>query len=170
MDKKTKILIGILIVLIILLIVYLSYIFTQNNSKEVEANVSENEVIENETTEENTVETDVVEEDNKAKENEPNTQNTANSEKTNNTQSTVNSNNTEVVGKEEQESNSENKVENPEETAIKLAKEKWGETSKNYVFTVDQIENNVYHIAVVSNAQVIGYVDVNMNTKTAVER
>ena len=158
MDKKTKILIGILIVLIILLIVYLSYIFTQNNSKEVEANVSENEVIENETTEENTVETAVVEEDNKAKENEPNTQNTANSEKTNNTQSTVNSNNTEVVGKEEQE------------TAIKLAKEKWGETSKNYVFTVDQIENNVYHIAVVSNAQVIGYVDVNMNTKTAVER
>jgi len=51
-----------------------------------------------------------------------------------------------------------------------LAKEEWGETSKNYEFTVDQIEGDIYHIAVNSNAQVIGYVDVNIKTKTATER
>lgn len=45
-----------------------------------------------------------------------------------------------------------------------------GETSESYVFTIDQIEGKIYHVAVNSNAQVIGYIDVNIETKTAVER
>ena len=58
-----------------------------------------------------------------------------------------------MLEKEEAESNKGNGGVNPQEIAINLAKEEWGETSKNYEFTVDQIEGDIYHIAVNSNAQ-----------------
>ena len=178
LDKVTKVLISILSVLIILLIGYFSYIFLQNNDDEKNSGLSENKL------EQNIVNENELEENReKQEQNTIDGENTTNSEdalnssknanvpQNNNTnQKTVKNNTTEVIGKEEQESNNESNGINPDETAIKLAKEKWGETSKNYVFNVDQIEGNIYHIAVISNAQVIGYVDVNIDTKTAVER
>lgn len=168
LDKVTKVLISILSVLIILLIGYFSYIFLQNNDDEKNSGLSENKLEENrEKQEQNTIDG----ENTTNSENALNSSENANVPQNNNTnQNTVKNNTTEVIGKEEQESNNESNGINPDETAIKLAKEKWGETSKNYVFNVDQIEGNIYHIAVISNAQVIGYVDVNIDTKTAVER
>ncbi len=68
------------------------------------------------------------------------------------------------MGKEEQESSEESGSENPEEVAIALAKEEWGETSSSYRFVVENVEGNVYHIAVISNATTIAYMDVNIAT------
>ena len=172
LDKVTKVLISILSVLIILLIGYFSYIFLQNNDDEKNSGLSENKLEQNIVNESELEENREKQEQNTIDgENTINSENALNSsENANVPQNTVKNNTTEVIGKEEQESNNESNGINPDETAIKLAKEKWGETSKNYVFNVDQIEGNIYHIAVISNAQVIGYVDVNIDTKTAVER
>lgn len=68
------------------------------------------------------------------------------------------------MGREEQESQEQSGTENPEEVAIAMAKEEWGETSSSYRFVVEKIEGNVYHIAVISNATTIAYMDVNIET------
>ena len=183
MDKKTKILLIILTILIILLVGYVTYIFAKNKNQQVDSKIGENITTEN-ITEKNETENEIENEQNKIEENnskettennessEENTEKPINSNIKESYQNTTNNNNNgkEIVGKEEQESNNENSGVNPEEIAIKLAKEKWGETSESYVFTIDQIEGKIYHVAVNSNAQVIGYIDVNIETKTAVER
>lgn len=168
MDKITKRLVVVLIILIILLVGYVGYIWYKNKG---------NAKKESESTEQNTI---AIDQENNDEENEitENATNTGivenaiskNELKRNTSVKKEESSNTKVVGKEEAESNKENGGVNPQEIAINLAKEEWGETSKNYEFTVDQIEGDIYHIAVNSNAQVIGYVDVNIKTKTATER
>ena len=180
MDKKTKILLIILTILIILLVGYLTYIFAKNKNQQIDSKTEENIITEN-ITEKNEIENEEnkIEENNSNEttgsneNNEKDTEKPISSNNTESSQNTTNNNNNngkEIVGKEEQESNNENSGVNPEEIAIKLAKEKWGETSESYVFTIDQIEGKIYHVAVNSNAQVIGYIDVNIETKTAVER
>lgn len=177
MDKKTKILLIILTILIILLVGYVTYIFAKNKNQQVDSKIGENITTEN-ITEKNEIENEEnkIEENNSNEttgSNEKDTEKPISSNNTESSQNTTNNNNNngkEIVGKEEQESNNENSGVNPEEIAIKLAKEKWGETSESYVFTIDQIEGKIYHVAVNSNAQVIGYIDVNIETKTAVER
>ena len=174
MDKKTKILLIILTILIILLVGYVTYIFAKNKNQQVDSKIGENITTENEIeNEENKIEENNSNETTENNESsEENTEKPINSNNKESSQNTTNNNNNgkEIVGKEEQESNNENSGVNPEEIAIKLAKEKWGETSESYVFTIDQIEGKIYHVAVNSNAQVIGYIDVNIETKTAVER
>ena len=175
MDKKTKILLIILTILIILLVGYVTYIFAKNKNQQIDSKTEENIITKNEIeNEENKIEENNSNETTGSNENnEKDTEKPISSNNTESSQNTTNNNNNngkEIVGKEEQESNNENSGVNPEEIAIKLAKEKWGETSESYVFTIDQIEGKIYHVAVNSNAQVIGYIDVNIETKTAVER
>ncbi len=162
MDRVTKVLIGILVILIITLICYIGYIAVQDRNQMANG-ILNNEIYENKTDENEIIGNEKDEE---------NVTNSSNNEITNDIKKQEVSSNTSngVIGKEEQASNKENGGINPEETAINLAKEKWGETSKNYIFTVDQVEGSMYHIAVISNAQVIGYVDVNMETKEVTER
>ncbi len=153
MEKSTKILIGIFIVLIISLVGYLGYIFLDDkNSEELDTNTVNNVEEQNTITDENTT----------------NTTNTTTENSIN--QNTVNTNTTPtstaptVVGKEEKESTEQSGTENPEQTAIDFAKERWGETSSSYNFVVEKVEGNVYHIAVISNTITIAYMDVNLET------
>ncbi len=159
MRTSTKVLIGILIILLITLIAYVTYIFTQEKSV-VENNTEEENVV-NEIEEQNVIneiDTNVVEENT--------TTNTESNESTEtNVEPTQN-----YVGKEEQESSEQSGTENPEQTAIDFAKEKWGETSSSYNFVVENVEGNVYHIAVISNAITIAYMDVDLETGEVTEK
>lgn len=165
MDKKTKIIIGILIVLIIVVIAIVCYRVLVVIPKEVEASTYIKE--ENDTNisqEENSVENEISE--NEVVQNQTQegiAQNTNLSQ--NNEQNTEN----QITGKEEEESNKENTGVNKEEKAIELAKKAWGENSSAYTFSVDYIEGNIYHIQVISNAQTIGYFDVNVDTEEVKE-
>ena len=154
MEKSTKILIGIFIVLIISLVGYLGYIFLDDkNSEELDTNTVNNVEEQNTITDENTTNT-------------TNTTSTENSisQNTVNTNTTPTSTAPTVVGKEEKESTEQSGTENPEQTAIDFAKERWGETSSSYNFVVEKVEGNVYHIAVISNTITIAYMDVNLET------
>lgn len=159
MRTSTKVLIGILIILLITLIAYVTYIFTQEKSV-VENNTEEENVV-NETEEQNVIneiDTNVVEENT-----------TTNTESDESTETTVEPTQN-YVGKEEQESSEQSGTENPEQTAIDFAKEKWGETSSSYNFVVENVEGNVYHIAVISNAITIAYMDVDLETGEVTEK
>ena len=166
MRRSTKILIAILLILIIALVGYIAWIWVEDTLET--ANEGQNEtqnevnVTENETSEAN--ETNVSEEENVI--NDTNTSTTTSA--TSPTSSTSSS--PTVVGKEEQESAEQSGSENPEEAAIELAKQKWGETSSNYKFSVENVEGNIYHISIISNALTIAYMDVDMMTGEVTEK
>ena len=158
MRNSTKMLIGTLLILILILLGYVTYIFIQ-----------EKNVIENETEEENIV--NEIEEQNVVNEIDTNVveKNTVTNTESNESTETSVQPNQNYVGKEEQESNEQSGTENPEQTAIDFAKEKWGETSSSYNFVVENVEGNVYHIAVISNAITIAYMDVDLETGEVTE-
>ena len=156
--KSTKGLTILLVLLVIFLCVYICYVYMQDRNKEknetdtiVQENIIQNSIIENTLNEVNTE--NIV------------TQQTQNI----NTQNSIKNNEPEVVGKEEQESNQETGGINPEEKAINLAKQKWGQNSDAYIFKVDYVEGDIYHVAVISNAMIISYMDVNIKTEEVTE-
>ena len=159
--KSNKGLTVLLIILVIFLCVYLGYIFMQdrNSAKnETNTNAQENMVANN--IQKNT--TNTSNETNNTNKETQQTQNT-------NTQNSVENDGPEVVGQEEEESNQETGGINPEEKAINLAKQKWGQNSDAYIFKVDYVEGDIYHVAVVSNAMIISYMDVNIKTEEVTE-
>lgn len=163
MRKSTKILIGILIILIICLISYIIYIsqneITSTSIQNETQNELENENIVNEI--ENAVNTtNTLQEDNTQNQTSQNTSNEATNQ---------NIPNNDITGKEEQESYEQSGGINPDEKAIDLAKQEWGETAENYLFAVEDIQGNIYRIAVISNATTIGYIEVNLDTGEAKE-
>lgn len=163
MRKSTKVLIGILIILIICLISYIIYIsqneITSTSIQNETQNELENENIVNEI--ENAVNTtNTLQEDNTQNQTSQNTSNEATNQ---------NIPNNDITGKEEQESYEQSGGINPDEKAIDLAKQEWGETAENYLFAVEDIQGNIYRIAVISNATTIGYIEVNLDTGEAKE-
>lgn len=166
MDKKTKIIIGILITLIIIIILVVLYrvlviIPNENTTIDTYSMQDTNNITEK--TEENQTENEIAENEINGNNTEEEVQNTNITEQTQ--QNTQN----QVTGKEEQESNQENNGINKEQKAIELAKKAWGENSDAYTFSIDYIEGNIYHVQVISNAQTIGYFDVNMETEEVKE-
>lgn len=147
-----------LVILVIFLCAYLGYIFVQDSNKAKNdtnnTNTATNSIEENITNTDNTT--------NATNETSQQTQNT-------NTQNSTENDGPEVVGKEEQESNQETGGVNPEEKAINLAKQKWGQNRDAYIFKVDYVEGDIYHVAVVSNAMIISYMDVNIKTEEVTE-
>lgn len=165
MDKKTKIIIGILITLIIIIILVVLYrvlviIPNENTTIDTYSMQDTNNITEK--AEENQTENEIAE-------NEINGNNTEEVQNTNITEQTQQNTQNQVTGKEEQESNQENNGINKEQKAIELAKKAWGENSDAYTFSIDYIEGNIYHVQVISNAQTIGYFDVNMETEEVKE-
>lgn len=166
-DKINKILITLLIILVVFLCLYVFYICTKDRktSQASTTNTSANEVL----TEKNSIDNDVKDEtdiENNidiAKNDEENK--TQNEQKVENTEKSAE----DIVGKEEQESNKETGGINPDEKAINLAKEKWGQNSDAYIFKVDNVEGDIYHVSVVSNATIISYIDVNIKTGEVTE-
>lgn len=164
MDHKTKIGIGVLIVVILTLGIFLAIFFQEKKEVAVISNTNEieNEVqnqIENEVeneTQQNGVEENKIETENKNKVEE------------NKANSINNSTQNQVVGKEEQDSESERPKENLEEKAINLAKKAWGENSDAYQFAIVNRENMIYTVEVrsvtPSASTTIGYYTVNLET------
>ena len=157
-SKSTKGLIIVLVILVIFLCVYLGYILVQD--KNIAKNDTNNTNIATNSIEKNTTNTANI--TNTANTTLQQTQNT-------NTQNSTENDGPVVVGKEEQESNKETGGVNPEEKAINLAKQKWGQNSDAYIFKVDYVEGDIYHVAVVSNAMIISYMDVNIKTEEVTE-
>ena len=141
MTNRTKIIIGIVIVILIIAI-----IFGVTKNKKVENNEVQNQhefgnVFDyiNETNEEenqvnNVIENEVVEENLISEEN-----------KTNNTS---NNNSNAVLGKEEQESSNENTEIDNKETAIELAKKEWAISVNSYDFEAELQSDGTYIVRV----------------------
>lgn len=141
MTNKTKIIIGIVIVILIIAI-----IFGVTKNKKVENNEVQNqlefgnvfdyinEINEEENQVNNVIENEVVEENLISEEN-----------KTNNTS---NNNSNAVVGKEEQESSNENTEIDNKETAIELAKKEWAISVNSYDFEAELQSDGTYIVRV----------------------
>ena len=162
MTNRTKILIGIVILIIIIAI-----IFGVAKNKKVDNNEVQNQrefgnVFDyiNETNEEenqvnNVIENEVVEENIISEE----------KENTNNIQNNI------VVGKEEKESTNENTEVNDKETAIELAKKEWAISVNSYDFEAELQEDGTYIVKVrnkTTRNEVTRYT-VNVKTGAVVE-
>ena len=162
MTNRTKILIGIVIIIIIIAI-----IFGVAKNKKVDNNEVQNQrefgnVFDyiNETNEEenqvnNVIENEVVEENIISEE----------KENTNNIQNNI------VVGKEEKESTSENTEVNDKETAIELAKKEWAISVNSYDFEAELQKDGTYIVKVrnkTTRNEVTRYT-VNVKTGAVVE-
>lgn len=162
MNNQMKIGIGILIVVLLVGAICLALYFhkDQENDSPEENTINEvpNELpkeekeTEKETEEENPIEENKVEE-NQVKENNVVENNTSKQE---------------PIGKEEQESQEQKQEVNPEEKAIELAKQAWGENSDAYQFVVGNREDHVYMIEVrsvtPSSSMTIAYFSVDVKT------
>ena len=141
MTNRTKIIIGIVIVILIIAI-----IFGVTKNKKVENNEVQNqhefgnvfdyinEINEEENQVNNVIENEVVEENLISEEN-----------KTNNTS---NNNSNAVLGKEEQESSNENTEIDNKETAIELAKKEWAISVNSYDFEAELQSDGTYIVRV----------------------
>lgn len=167
MTNKTKILVGILALVAIIILIF--GIVEKNKSKQVNSNVENEENIfeqyvddkdlnniEENNTIENTIEKNEIEQ-NKV-------ENTINNEMQNNS---TNNNNT---GREEQESNNENKEVNNQEKAIEMAKKEWAISVNSYNFQAELQSTGIYKVSVINktdrNVITIYTVDVNAGTVT----
>lgn len=75
----------------------------------------------------------------------------------------------EYIGKEEEETNKEEDTQmTKDEKAIQLAKDQWGEDS-SVTFNIEEKKDNIYYIAVKSNATVVAWYEVNTETWTISE-
>lgn len=162
MRRSTKVLICILVILIICLISYIIYIM---QDKPVSSTSIDNTILNNVESENITNEiTNTVHTTNDINSQNAIEQNTTITEQVNNVDTNDN-----IIGKEEQESNEQSGGVNPDEKAIDLAKKEWGETAENYLFAVEDVNGNIYRIAVISNATTIGYIEVDIETGEAKE-
>lgn len=143
MTNRTKIIIGIITIIVIIAI-----IFGIKKNKKIESNEVQyqseygnvfdyvNETNEEENQINNIEENNVVEENNVLEENETITNNVQNNK------------NDDVVGKEEQESNKENKEVDNKETAIELAKKEWAISVDYYDFEAELQNDGTYIVRV----------------------
>ena len=137
MSNKTKIIIGILVVVAVII----SIVGIIGNLKEKDNNENKDEFSEmydyfNETNEDNETSENQTENNEKANEIENNTVNN----------STTNAH---IIGKEEQESKKEaDKMVDYEQKAIEMAKKEWGISVESYDFVAKRESNTVYTVTV----------------------
>ena len=85
---------------------------------------------------------------------------------------TSNTTNTTVVGKEEQESASQNSGANDEQTAIQLAQKEWGLSVSAYDFKATKNDDGTYNVEVINKTNTRTEVEyiVNVRTGSVVEK
>lgn len=141
MDKKTKVIVTILIIIVIILTIYVGIlIYNLNNTNELEENnlikeeqniTTENIVNQNEIKEENIVENNSIEEQNTSTE-----------------QNAIVDNSNNIIGKEESDSQTSNQGLSNDEKAIQLAKNKYGNVDNTVKFNIANKNGNEYYISV----------------------
>lgn len=140
MKKTQNILTGIIIIAIIALIgIVIWIVYNQMTNSQKQEVTSTNSTTTNKTS--NTTEEEVNEEKN----------------------TTLQSNDDYIGIEEEESSKEENTEKTTDERAIELAKETWGEDD-SVTFSIERKDDNIYYIAVRSNATTISWYKVNTET------
>lgn len=172
MTNRTKILLGIAIIILISLGVYIGIKNNknQNSANNIQQNITNNiydEYLNDEVNQTNEIDNDILSneiETNEIDTNEKTTQ--QNIEKKNTTQSSTNG----VIGKEEQESKNENTSSNDEETAIKLAKKEWAIDVDSFDFQANKNDDGTYSVTVINkktrNTEAVYKVNIKTGTVT----
>lgn len=148
MDKQ-KILNVLIVIAVIAIIVIVGWIiYDQKSNNEVENTISINNAQNEQNKQQIEVEEPVVEELENSKEEE---------------EVTTESKEPEYIGKEEVDSKEETTEKTPEEKAIELAKQTWGE-DKDVIYSLEEKKGKIYYVAVKSNASVLLWYEINTET------
>ena len=135
-QKVLNIIIVLLVIALIAMIGLVIYDSKNSNSEENKVDISKTEINQNQNNQ-------VIEEEIKEEEN----------------------NNEEYVGEEEKESQEEATTElSNAEKALQLAKKEWGEDDNTVTYSIEEKKDNIYYIAVKSNATTISWYQVNTET------
>ena len=135
-QKVLNIIIVLLVIALIAMIGLVIYDSRNSNSEENNVDISKTEINQNQNNQ-------VIEEEIKEEEN----------------------NNEEYVGEEEKESQEEATTElSNDEKALQLAKKEWGEDDNTVTYSIEEKKDNIYYIAVKSNATTISWYQVNTET------
>ena len=135
-QKVLNIIIVLLVIALIAMIGLVIYDSKNSNSEENKVDISKTEINQNQNNQ-------VIEEEIKEEEN----------------------NNEEYVGEEEKESQEEATTElSNDEKALQLAKKEWGEDDNTVTYSIEEKKDNIYYIAVKSNATTISWYQVNTET------
>lgn len=136
-QKVLNIIIVLLVIALIAMIGLVIYDSRNSNSEENNVDISKTEINQNQNNQ-------VIEEEIKEEEN---------------------NNNEEYVGEEEKESQEEATTElSNDEKALQLAKKEWGEDDNTVTYSIEEKKDNIYYIAVKSNATTISWYQVNTET------
>lgn len=144
-DNKQKILTAIIIVALVALILIIAYVVYSEKISENKKDTSNTAITENLVMNNNTIAE--PEEEAKVEEKEPESNNN-------------------YIGQEENESTQQEDTQlTKDEKAIQLAKDKWGEDD-SVTYNIEEKKGNTYYIAVKSNATVVAWYEVNIETWT----
>lgn len=166
MDKKTKIIIAILVILVIIISIYVGMLIIEDNNKlkSVSSN-SSNILNENKIVETNTRSENVVAEENK-------TNNNSNEIISNNISNVTQNVTANVVGKEENDiREQENTQMSNDEKAIKLVEDKYGKSDDNIKYSIANKSGNEYYISAsnIVTTQVIAWYKVDIDKGTVIQ-
>lgn len=168
MTNRTKIIIGVLIITAIVVVVVgiVSNRKQDNNTNNKQDELSEIfEYIDNDVNNEETEQVNDIVENNIIEGNMV-------SEEQTTTNENLNSNKDAVIGKEEQESNSENTEIEDKKKAVELAKKEWAISVDSYDFQVSEVKSDgTYDVSVINKTDrnVITIYNVNVKTGTVTE-
>ena len=138
MDKFTKFLIVIAIIIAIMIVVGIGYLVIDSDKSDVEIN---NDEI---TIEEEKPDEEIVEEEEDEKEEE----NTIKEEVTEDPEANKRGVQTQVTGREEQQSNNQPNQKTDDQKVIEMAKKKWGENDSTVSFNIENREGHIFKVSV----------------------
>lgn len=167
MDRKTKILMIVTVIVLVVLMALIGFNFYRTAKKEENNSMEQNTSI-------NAIEENQIEESNEL---ENNTTSETEENKVENSTILEESNlpvekesNNEVVGREEQESN-HTQEQTDEEKVIEIAKNKWGANDNSVYYVIEIREDDIYRVAVRSNitTEAKAWYSINIKTGEVVE-
>lgn len=175
MDKKTRnIIIGITSVLLVAIIIVVVCIAVGNkneepkieNQQEPENVINENEDPEQNDNIEEEIEDDVQEEEEQEPENEINNE-VVNNQENEQTQVNTETQQNQVIGREEQESITENEGPTDEEKVVELVKNEWGANDSTVSYNIANHDGDIYMVSVNSKdtTEVKAWYQVNLATE-----
>ncbi len=149
MDKRTKIIIVITSIVVICLLVIAGYFVFKKQNTSVVNGEDENTIIEE--TNENEIEqedTNSLQEDNTIEEENTIEENIINNEISQAVQNNQEQPKEQIIGREEQESISENRGQTDEEKVIELVKNTWGANDNSVTFNIVNHDGDIYMVSV----------------------
>ena len=159
MDKFTKFLIVIAIIIAIMIVAGIGYLVIDSDKTDVETNNNE-VIIEEQEPEEQEVDEENVEDEEKSEEN------IVAEEVSEDPEANKRGVQTQVTGREEQQSNSQYNQKTDNEKVIEIVKKKWGENDNNVSFNIVNREGHIFRVSVnnKNTTAVLAWYTVNLST------